>query len=101
MLYLYILQCSDNTLYTGLTNNLEKRLAQHNEGYSPKAYTFSRRPLELIFVEGFDDYNLAIDWEKKVKKWSAKKKWALVNGDWEKLHELAKCQNKTRYDRKR
>ena len=94
-LYVYILKCSDGTYYTGITNNLEHRLNQHNEGINSEAYTYARTPVELVFYELFTDYNLAIEWETRIKKWSAKKKEALINSDWKRLVEEARCQNKT------
>ena len=97
-LYVYIAKCNDGTYYTGVTNDLEKRLVQHNEGINKEAYTFSRRPIEVVFYELFTDYNLAIDWETKIKKWSAKKKEALINSDWKKLVEEAKCKNETSHE---
>ena len=50
--YVYIVQCSDNTLYTGWTNNLEKRIKAHNEGKGAK-YTMGRRPIELKYFDIF------------------------------------------------
>lgn len=94
-LYVYIVKCNDGTYYTGVTNNIEKRLIQHNEGINDEAYTHSRRPVNLVFYELFTDYNLAIDWETRIKKWSAKKKEALINSDWKKLVEEAQCKNET------
>ncbi|MDZ7740550.1 MAG: GIY-YIG nuclease family protein [Bacteroidota bacterium] len=47
--YVYILQCSDNSFYTGITNNLERRLKQHQAGINPDCYTFTRRPLHLVY----------------------------------------------------
>lgn len=94
-LYVYILKCSDGTYYTGVTNNLEKRLKQHNEGFVKDSYTYSRRPVKLVFCEIFTNYNLAIEWETRIKKWSVKKKEALINSDWKTLMEEAKCKNET------
>lgn len=94
-LYVYIVRCNDGTYYTGITNNIEKRLIEHNKGIHTESYTYSRRPVELAFRELFTDYNLAIEWETKIKKWSAKKKEALISSDWEKLIEEAKCKNTT------
>ena len=94
-LYVYILKCHDGTYYTGVTNNLERRLKEHNEGINKEAYTFTRRPVELVFYESFTDYNLAIEWETRLKKWSVKKKEALINSDWKKLVEESKCKNET------
>ena len=53
MNYTYIVRCRDNTLYTGWTNNLEKRIADHNAGKGAK-YTKSRRPVELVYYENFE-----------------------------------------------
>ncbi len=80
-LYVYILKCSDDSYYVGVTNNPERRLTEHNEGISETAYTFSRRPCEMVFIERFNDFNRAIDWETQIKKWSRKKKEALINGE--------------------
>lgn len=100
-LYVYILKCNDGTYYTGITNNLERRLKEHNEGINKEAYTFTRRPVELAFYETFSDYNLAIEWETRIKKWSAKKKEALINSDWKKLIDEARCKNSTTHLRDR
>ncbi|MEO8761972.1 MAG: GIY-YIG nuclease family protein [Bacteroidia bacterium] len=96
-LYVYILKCCDNTYYTGVTNNPEKRLEQHNLGIDTNAYTYTRRPVEMLYYERFTDYNLAISWEKKIKKWSKNKKEALINGNWQKLKEETECKNQTSY----
>ncbi len=88
--YVYILRCSDNTFYTGITNNLERRLAEHQHGTIKDSYTYSRRPVELKFYEEYQDVLLAIAWEKRIKKWSHKKKQALIDGDWDKLVELSR-----------
>jgi putative endonuclease len=88
--YVYILSCSDNTFYTGITNNLERRLAEHQHGTLENSYTYSRRPVELKFYEEYQDVLLAIAWEKRIKKWSHKKKQALIDGDWDKLVELSR-----------
>ena len=90
LLYVYILKCSDGTYYTGVTNNLDKRLVEHNEGVNVSAYTFNRRPLELVWHEKFTNYDLAIRWEKRLKKWSKRKKEALIKGEWNKLKDLSK-----------
>ena len=49
--YVYILECSDKTLYTGITNNLEKRLEQHNHGQEAAKYTRARRPVKCVYTE--------------------------------------------------
>jgi len=88
--YVYILKCSDNTYYTGVTSNLTNRIFKHDSGYYPECYTYARRPLELVFHCEFTDINLAIDKEKQIKKWSKAKKEALINGDFGSLINLAK-----------
>ena len=93
--FVYILKCSDNTFYTGVTNNLERRLAEHSEGIDPFCYTAKRRPLELVFVQEFQEIKVAIAFEKQVKGWSRKKKLAMINEEWDKLKELAACKNET------
>ena len=94
-LYVYIIKCSDGTYYTGITNNPERRFNQHSLGFNKESYTYSRRPLELVYCELFTDFNLAIEWETRLKKWSKAKKEALINDNWEKLSELAACKNVT------
>ncbi|HAD96218.1 MAG TPA: hypothetical protein DCG19_02370 [Cryomorphaceae bacterium] len=88
--YVYILQCKDGTYYTGMTNDLEKRLAQHQEGYDDKAYTFRRRPVRLMWSVSFTDARAAMDVEKQIKGWSRKKKEALIRGDYASLPALAR-----------
>jgi putative endonuclease len=88
--YIYILKCSDNSYYTGVTSNLTQRLFQHEKGIYPDCYTFKRRPIELVFYAEFTDINFAIDKEKQIKKWSRAKKEALINGNYDDLPNLAK-----------
>jgi putative endonuclease len=64
----YILKCSDNSYYTGITNNLDKRFKEHVFGKYRDCYTFKRRPLEIKFQESFNDVLQAIYFEKKIKK---------------------------------
>lgn len=87
--YVYIVQCSDGTYYTGITNNLERRLFEHNEGINRTAYTFRRRPVVLKYCETFTNPMDAICFEKKIKDWSRKKKEALFRNDWEGIRELS------------
>ncbi len=65
--YVYILRCSDDTLYTGSTNNLEKRLAAHNSGQGAK-YTRVRRPCVMVYHEGAEDRSAALRRENAIKK---------------------------------
>ncbi len=95
--YIYILKCSDGLLYTGFTNNVERRFLEHQKGENKSSFTYRRRPVELIFYQEFNDVNQAIYFEKKLKKWSAKKKLALANGDFDMLQILSECRNATHY----
>lgn len=83
--YVYILKCNDESYYTGVTNNIEKRLAEHNSDNSTTSYTCKRRPVELVYCQEFNDVKQAIELEKQIKGWSHRKKEALINDDWEKL----------------
>ncbi|MCW2119447.1 GIY-YIG nuclease family protein [Flavobacterium sp. 7A] len=83
--YVYILKCKDDSFYTGFTSNLDKRLIEHNAGIHSEAYTFTRRPITLVWFEMFTDPTQAISIEKKIKGWSRRKKQALIDQDWDKL----------------
>ncbi len=87
--YVYILKCSDGTYYTGSTNDLERRLIQHQIGEGAN-YTKSRRPVELVYYEEYDRIDEAFYREKQIQGWSKKKKAALVEGHSEELPKLAK-----------
>jgi len=78
--FVYILLCSDSSYYTGVTNNLDRRLYEHEASFDPKSYTFKRRPLKLVFQKIFTEVTQAIAFEKQVKGWSRKKKEALTEG---------------------
>jgi putative endonuclease len=88
--YVYIVQCSDGSYYIGVTNNLNRRISEHNEGIIQTAYTYKRRPVVLKYSQHFTDINNAIAWEKQLKGWSRKKKEALIEGNWDMIKELAK-----------
>ena len=88
--YVYVLECSDGSYYTGLTNNLEERLAQHQSGYVVRCYTFKRRPLKLVYSLQMNDVNQAIALEKQIKGWSRKKKKAFIIEDWSRLKQFSK-----------
>ena len=88
--FVYIIKCADNTYYTGVTSNLETRIVKHNSGFYPNCYTYSKRPLELVYYCEFTDINQAIEKEKQLKKWSKGKKEALINDSFDDLVNLAK-----------
>ena len=73
MYTLYILRCADDTLYTGIAKNLEKRLAMHRSGTGAK-YVRGRLPFELVYTEVYKDRSSAMKREIEVKKWSKQKK---------------------------
>jgi len=77
MNYTYILKCKDGTYYTGWTNNLEKRLKDHNDGKGAK-YTKSRRPVELIYHEMFESKEEAMKREYAIKQMTRVEKDKLI-----------------------
>lgn len=77
MNYTYILKCKDGTLYTGWTNNLDKRLKDHNDGKGAK-YTKTRRPVELVYYEEFELKEEAMKREYAIKQLTRKQKEELV-----------------------
>jgi len=87
--YTYLLQCSDGSYYLGHTDDLETRVAQHNHGEIP-GYTYSRRPVRLLWSEDFQDRDQAFAIERQLKGWSRAKKEALIRGDWETVRQLAR-----------
>lgn len=88
--YVYIVECSDGSYYTGVTNDIDRRLWEHNHSENKKSYTYTRRPVILKYCETFKYINDAIAWEKQLKGWSRKKKEALFREDWEEIKRLAK-----------
>lgn len=78
MNYTYILKCSDGTYYTGWTNNLEKRVSDHNQGRGAK-YTKARRPVELIYYEEFMTKEEAMKREYAIKHLTRQKKEQLIS----------------------
>ena len=93
--YVSIVRCRDNSLYTGITNDIGRRITEHNTGKLKTAYTYKRRPVILVFNQEFSNPSQAINFEKKLKKWSKQKKEALINGDFEMIQILAECRNAT------
>ncbi len=95
--YVYILRCNDNLLYVGITNDLERRVNEHNNGKLPNAYTYKRRPVVLEWFQDFTEPNQAIYFEKKLKGCSKQKKEALIKGDFDMIETLAECRNATHH----
>lgn len=96
--FVYILLCSDGLTYTGITNDIARRIMEHETGSSKSSFTFKRRPVKLIFQQEFNEVEQAIFFEKKIKNWSAKKKLALASGEFNLLQILAECRNSTHSD---
>lgn len=96
MPYTYILQCIDDTYYTGSTWDLTRRLKQHNSGEGAN-YTSKRLPVKLVYNEYHDSIKAAFDREKQIQGWSRAKKQALIEGNEKELHNQAECKNKTHY----
>jgi putative endonuclease len=96
-LIVYILKCSDQSYYTGVTNDIERRLYEHNEGMNTTSYTFLKRPVQLVWQKSFQSKIEALEWEKKIKGWTRKKKEALIEAKFNLLHELAECKNESHF----
>ncbi|NJB82684.1 GIY-YIG nuclease family protein [Wenyingzhuangia aestuarii] len=94
--YVYILECSDGTYYTGSTRNLERRLAEHQSKKGAN-YTKTRLPVKLVFQEEFLNIADAFYYEKKIKKWSQAKKKAMIENNWKLLPLLSECKNDTHF----
>ncbi len=88
--YLYILQCSDGSYYTGSTKDIVTRFQQHQSGHGAN-HTKKRLPVQLIYLEGFTNIKDAFLREKQIQGWSRKKKEALISSDFNKLQELSKA----------
>jgi predicted GIY-YIG superfamily endonuclease len=93
---IYILQCSDGSYYTGLTKDLDGRVREHKTGANRDSYTFSRRPVKLVWSVITESYMDAFQWEHRIKGWSRAKKEALIRGDIEGIHEIVKAERKQR-----
>lgn len=76
---LYILRCSDGSLYTGITKDLERRLKMHNDGKASR-YTRTRRPVELAYQENCGTHAQALVRECKIKTFPKEKKQGLIDG---------------------
>jgi putative endonuclease len=76
----YILRCADDTLYTGITNDLEKRLAAHNAGTASK-YTRARGPVKLVFAQDFTDRSAASKRESAIKNLTRAEKLVLIRSN--------------------
>ena len=87
--WVYILRCRDGSYYTGHTDDLEKRMAEHAEGLAAD-WTRRRRPVELVWCDWTSSRYEALAFERRVKSWSRAKKQASIAGDWALVGLLAK-----------
>ena len=92
--YVYILRCADGAFYVGHTDDLGKRMAEHEEGVCCR-YTRKRRPVELAYFDAFDSRAEVLEKERQLKGWSRAKKEALIRGEWAELRRLSRKRCKT------
>ncbi|MEL6876723.1 MAG: GIY-YIG nuclease family protein [Pseudomonadota bacterium] len=85
----YILRCADGKYYTGHTEDLERRIAQHQAG-TYCGFTSRRLPVTLLWAQDFPTRHEALECELRVKKWSRAKKEALARNDWAELSHFSK-----------
>ncbi len=83
----YILRCRNNTLYTGITDNIARRLKEHNTKKGGR-YTSAFGPVELVWQEDHPDRSSAMKREHQIKGWTRRKKEALIKGDYSLLKQL-------------
>ena len=93
MFWVYVLHCADGSYYTGHTEDLDRRLDEHNSGACP-CYTQARRPLRLVYSQAFEGRDEALGAERRIKGWSRAKKRALIAGDWTSMGLLARGRNR-------
>jgi predicted GIY-YIG superfamily endonuclease len=89
MFWAYMLHCADRSFYVGHSDDLERRIAQHQAGALP-GYTATRLPVALVWSESFQTREEALAAEARIKGWSRAKKLALIRGDWDRVSMLAR-----------
>ena len=94
--FMYILECSDGSYYTGSTVDINQRFFQHQSGEGAN-YTKDRLPVKLVYCEEYDRIDEAFYREKQVQGWSHDKKKALIEGRFNDIHSLAECRNESHY----
>ena len=87
--WVYMLQCADQSYYCGHTDDLEKRISEH-EGGELRGYTSTRRPVRVVFTQECPSREEAPAAELQIKGWNRKKKQALISGDWAEISKLAR-----------
>lgn len=94
LIWVYLLECADGKFYVGSHRGAdpEDRVAEHNAGLFPEAWTFNRRPVRLLWAGDFSDPLEAVSFERQMKGWTRAKKIAFVEQDWEQLKTLSRSQ---------
>ena len=90
--FVYILRCADDSYYTGHTDDLERRIGEHQHG-AGDGYTASRRPIELAWSQECATREEALNAEMQIKGWGRKKKEAMMRGDWDEVSRLARSKS--------
>jgi predicted GIY-YIG superfamily endonuclease len=90
MFHVYILKCADGSYYTGMTDDLECRLAQHHVSTRRRLHSYAV-PVEWVWSEQFPTHDDAFRRERQIKGWSRAKKEALIRGDWEALQRISRA----------
>jgi predicted GIY-YIG superfamily endonuclease/proteasome lid subunit RPN8/RPN11 len=90
--YTYMLVCSDGSYYTGHTDNLERRVGEHQSGLV-SGHTKGRRPVRLVWSQDFVERHEALAAERQIKGWSRAKKEALIDRRWDELSRLSRSQS--------
>jgi putative endonuclease len=94
--WVYILECADKRYYVGSHrgDDPEVRESEHNDGKHPDAWTYTRRPVKLVWAGEFQRVTDAIAFEQQIKRWSRAKKEAVIRGEWSTLPGLARCRSR-------
>ncbi len=92
MFWVYILRCADGSYYTGHTDDIDRRMAQHQAGECC-GYTASRLPVQCIWSQETNTREEALAAERQINGWSRKKKEAMMRGDWEEVSRLARSKS--------
>jgi predicted GIY-YIG superfamily endonuclease len=95
MAYVYMLKCSDESYYVGQTTDIERRLQEHHAG-TYGGYTSFRRPVRLVWFQETQTADEAFKLERKLKGWSRAKKEALIDGDYERIHQIVSEERRRR-----
>jgi predicted GIY-YIG superfamily endonuclease len=86
--FIYMLECNDGSYYIGHTDDIDRRISEHNNGQI-SGYTKNRLPIKVVYTQDFATRDEAINAEQQIKGWSRKKKHALIQNDWETIKKLS------------